>query len=894
MLVWEDFFGGTTYLKIEVDTMSILILFCKVRQGKSKSFPMLLGYELSRDWIIKVFCNSLAKIEAGFAGGQNMKKNSFLLLLILIGAIHNNLLAAKEGFYAEFSRLGMEKPDEKVLFDLQTYLGDPDPEIKKGRELVFSSAGKQEKNHAFYLLYHLAQKHGLGDKDSIYLALALVNSHLYALADEETRALIEADILKQAQFYQFIIEWQKKEGLPYTLKAAPLTAKIFWAERGAILHPLHSGNKNYLKNGLNSFFYRELVDRVENLYALHKIIVKNKLIASTLDETAAALEDFVHQRRFYLSSMENMSDFFKRKMLSEEQMKKALDAFKAGEYQQAVLGHSHRWDDFRWLNYQCGLFDKNQEYRGDCGGTTAVQMGYYKAAGIAPASFQWIDPEGNAAFTHNFPGYYHPLYQRWFSVQKPVFYDKGGKEIPLRPSLFHFTKPIYHSALYHNRVKVERTGPKSRGYRIFYEFYPGELTDSRKIRHLLTLGMTGKEMEKIFYSERTMSPGWIFHERSAPDQLPDQDSDGLPDQLEKSLGTNLLSPDTDGDGYSDKWEMDQGFDPKNPASRPDKKILAIDGLSGPEMKGAPYSWVEDKKGDVRSREKVLDIRFLSGAMREGKIHLGVGFYHPEKIEKPLTHSFHIIARGERKEEFWVQWHRGKSSIQKKNPSREGDWQMLGQGVLSFAMIEDGEFMLDPAWFEGFQSIEIRYHAPGFFEGKEQVTDDISDIPLILYLWGQDWRKQWGKAEKVIEIVDLEKDSRQDINPPLDIKSFSFFRDGKYLYAKAKYYPIKNLTQAGSLHTIYLRHEASGSHYWIQFWMGGQKVHFWKDGQKGRDLEAVPAGLAWHPGKEEAFFRVPLEISKHQGPLVIQYRTGGQDGAGKWNSDGDLSESGNFE
>lgn len=64
--------------------------------------------------------------------------------------------------------------------------------------------------------------------------------------------------------------------------------------------------------------------------------------------------------------------------------------------------------------------------------------------------------------------------------------------------------------------------------------------------------------------------------------LPDDDKDGLDNELEKALGTNSRLPDSDGDGYSDKVELDNDYDPlgkgrlnidKNLASRLANKYL---------------------------------------------------------------------------------------------------------------------------------------------------------------------------------------------------------------------------------------------------------------------------------------------------------------------------------
>ena len=45
----------------------------------------------------------------------------------------------------------------------------------------------------------------------------------------------------------------------------------------------------------------------------------------------------------------------------------------------------------------------------------------------------------------------------------------------------------------------------------------------------------------------------------------DTDQDGLTDQEEKAIGTDVANPDTDGDGYSDGKELSGGFNPLKPA-----------------------------------------------------------------------------------------------------------------------------------------------------------------------------------------------------------------------------------------------------------------------------------------------------------------------------------------
>ncbi|MBD3247802.1 hypothetical protein GF382_00755 [Candidatus Falkowbacteria bacterium] len=67
----------------------------------------------------------------------------------------------------------------------------------------------------------------------------------------------------------------------------------------------------------------------------------------------------------------------------------------------------------------------------------------------------------------------------------------------------------------------------------------------------------------------------------------DSDSDGLPDDFEKAIGSNANSPDSDGDGYGDKQELDQGFDPNS------TKRLSLDNAFANSKKGLIFLQVEE-------------------------------------------------------------------------------------------------------------------------------------------------------------------------------------------------------------------------------------------------------------------------------------------------------------
>jgi Bacterial TSP3 repeat len=70
----------------------------------------------------------------------------------------------------------------------------------------------------------------------------------------------------------------------------------------------------------------------------------------------------------------------------------------------------------------------------------------------------------------------------------------------------------------------------------------------------------------------------------------DSDSDGIPNSVEHSAGTNPTSSDSDGDGLPDGWESQNGLDPTNPR----------DAAADPDNDGLTNA-TEYKAGESRGR-----------------------------------------------------------------------------------------------------------------------------------------------------------------------------------------------------------------------------------------------------------------------------------------------------
>ncbi|GEM_PF-5784534 len=774
---------------------------------------------------------------------------------------------------------------------LKEYLETNDQEIGRGMEILLRTQPPSGgENISLKLLLILAEAGRLLENDSIALALALVNGHLYKLADVETQQKITQDILQHFDFYKKILAWQKSSGFPYSLDKAPLASKLFWSDRAHALHPANDYGKHYLGETLDMATYLEMVDKIEVYEKIHTLIIENKLASQSLTETASALEDFVHQKRFYLSSMENLRDFHRRKLLDDVQMRRIQDLYNTGRYESLVNGRMHGWDELRWLNIQNRLYEQDKEFRGDCGATTAVQLGFYKAAGIAPVSMQYTDTLGVIAYSHNFPAYYHPLFRRWYSVQKLNFHDMNSRPIE-RNLEFYISKPMYFSNA-DRSIRYEKVGNI---YKVFSSFYLGESTNSSALNRFLTLGISEDHMDSLLAANRTMTPGLIFNTTTAPANLSDRDGDHLPDVLETSLGTNPASPDSDMDGYADMWEIESGYLPKDSGSPGATGPLAVDGIVVPTLFQRPFSSVQDRQNDSKAVGQIYDVRSLFGEIRGDQLYLAVKFHNPVIANTLKIHSFYILAHGETDQEYWVQWSGEYRQVSKRRVPQGTDWDPVGNTGLTYAGIQDFEFIIPLSYFPGAETYKVQYHAPGIFEGKDQFVADSTENFLLLYRNGEDWREFFispGTARW--RMSDPENDNVRGINPELDVTSVENWSDSTFLFFRVAFKNFNNLIWFEGVHTLYFRAPNSKKNYWFQFWPGGYGPYMWEDGLQGKNLENVPAGFEFFTVDTGGIFRIPRSIFPDPSVLSFQYRIGGKKPDGEFYSDADVTETRDLE
>ncbi len=89
------------------------------------------------------------------------------------------------------------------------------------------------------------------------------------------------------------------------------------------------------------------------------------------------------------------------------------------------------------------------------------------------------------------------------------------------------------------------------------------LTDEQEINYYYTDPNSADTDQDSFADKWELDNGFSPHRANYKLEQLDWDKDGLSDQQEINLGTNLKKWDSDDDGYSDQAEVDTGYDPLN-------------------------------------------------------------------------------------------------------------------------------------------------------------------------------------------------------------------------------------------------------------------------------------------------------------------------------------------
>jgi len=256
---------------------------------------------------------------------------------------------------------------------------------------------------------------------------------------------------------------------------------------------------------------------------LFETIKKHLLYDSALNYTVSKIESFVALHNHYRSTMENLIGFsenlggYFKTILPD-----AMNDLKNGGYYTYYFGKTRRWDGFMWLNYQTARLKTTGHYKGDCGTNTCANMGLYKAAGIPPLSIQRSSVE-HYELTHNFPGYYDMLLNKWYAYQA---FPRGDVDLHI-----YFHKYFPHHWIIDTEIKYTEE-------LIYSSLYQGETVRAIRAENFLSQGIHPDLMESLVVSDKTHIQGFIFNDESAPSLIPDKDKDGLCDSHELELSTN--------------------------------------------------------------------------------------------------------------------------------------------------------------------------------------------------------------------------------------------------------------------------------------------------------------------------------------------------------------------
>jgi|GEM_PF-4363636 len=709
-------------------------------------------------------------------------------------------------------------------------------------------------NYALKLLVFLLQHKCYLQNDTISMALSLANNYYYSIADKETKEEIEKDLVKHFNFYKKVISRQEEYPVKYDLQKVPVIPKIFWADRKRHMDYLRSNEKMNIK------FYKEFIDRIENLDEIFKLAKSLKLEeAYSLKNIAETIETFARDKLIYRTKIE------RHKALNDEDTKEALKEYKEGKYIIKYFGKERIWSHLHWLNYQMKYYKENNKFKGDCMTATTIQMVLYKAAGIPPLSMQWVS-EKKWGYSHNFPFYYNYFLNKWDCIQKPS--DNEEKLYQ------YYIKPIWHHRVYKNDFDKE-------GLVIYKSYYQGELADLKKIKSLLKRGLEEKEFERIFLSDETQKPGFIFNDRTAPDKIIDTDNDSITDDFEKEKSLDPNNYDTDNDGYTDLWELERGFDPKDNKS-PDKFIPAIDGIinNNPENIITEYDPPNDNEAD----RDFYDIKSVCAGVIGNYLYLGAVYYNDITKNERKVFSFQITSIGKEYNKYWIQWIDDKSYVYRY--LKDGDKEKLSEikelrGLWESAAIKDAEFMIPMSLFNGADKLYIKHYTTGFIKDKKTNSDDRSESIRLALKNDTDIEAIMNNIDKSESYKDKKGDYEAKKNI-YDIRSITpLYKDKKIIVYTEYYNDIKY--NDFSIHSFDIKDDKR--HLFIQTWRKDYCA-VWENKEK-KELSFNEFDII--PVDDGYLFIIDLKKFNIGDNIKLRYRAGGNDKEGKQIISSDMTD-----
>lgn len=879
-----DSFGGTGSDVVEIAfTMdesdnAVVMIRTAGRPLKNQSFYILFDYD--RDWNYET--------EAVFFWWTDGKLYMRSLDLLHDNATKDIVAEVSIGsvFEARFAMSDM--PHALPAQPLRVYGGIAQFDTGK-----YDGAGQidydvRPVNYALEILLWLAQNKCYEKNDPITMALALANNYIYSIADDETRKAILTDVMKHYKFYRSIVAGQETAGVNYPLRTAPLVPKIFWADRsGDKFWLIQQDMTRFHTKKLTLAIYRDFVDKIEVLESIRKAALSEGLALPSLARTASTTEEWVHSHRTYRSSIENLVDFNRRGVFSDEELAASRDEIRRGLYTLNYNGTNRRWDEFRWINYQWNLYQTTGRFRGDCGDTTIVQMAFYRAIGVCPVSLQYIGATGAAADMHNFPGYFNPLQGRWFTYQKPVFYGNGGARRAGIDLYLYFTKPVYHHWVYKNDWRQDSSG-------IHYAYYQGEKTTSDRLVNYLTLGMDSAQFDRIFLTNLTQTPGLFFNDTTAPRVIADADRDGVADVIESRYRTSLTSPDTDGDGYSDRWEVDWGYDPLRRNDPAATTLPVIDGLAANELAAPGWSLtVTDPRGDSKATsESRNDLESFTVRRFGGNLYFATSFYNDFRQTSMRDHSFFVTFKDGERNALSIHFYGSYLSLWTVHTNQWTRWNYNGAGIDS-ATIANGEFLIPIAPLTAAGAPSVVYIRPricGYAAPTNAYLNDADTARSVRISFDPDdiANRLDGLFAGARVVNDPAGDS-DAVKELFDISKAAIQTDRDYLYVRAAYHNRIDDNPFG-FHAVWVSDPATKKNWWVQWWDTAYlSVWFWKDGETSKQIDVDYTPYDCIPVDGGYVFVVPLSLFGTPSEISVRYCVSGMEADGSMNYNADSTE-----
>ncbi len=461
---------------------------------------------------------------------------------------------------------------------------------------ISASAGS---NWALYLLIFLLRESPTHRTDSILFALALSRNRLYAISDQETRKIIEAELLWRLDFYDQVRARQEKIPGSLNLSLAPLTAKLHWADPSPYIelpeHGVWLGAERYREFITSPATWMKIFTLSQALDG--QVFIDNQAMM-------LQLESEIEKRHVRLDHLGPSREYYP---IHPSMKKEEIPLFEKARQDMAVyysfkrFGRERSWGEVYWLNAQMDIYEKHGFFLGDCVTVSLLQRALSTVMGIPALGLRVKSSESETYYwSHNFPAYYDLCSDSYQSLQFPVEW--------MERAVLSYQEPAWHHKLnLYNGLRVEKS--------------------NRDIIRLLQHGIGREYMDLVLFAQDSPPepPSHCFECLSAA--LLDRAEEGLRHQSESRLGRKVGQAESKNTGWYDV----SGIMGKNPAAS-----------------------IKDARGDGVGAGEVWDLIRLEAYHSDQAFYLKA-FFSAETAKNLFTvHSLNVD-NNDTKERWFIQW-----------------------------------------------------------------------------------------------------------------------------------------------------------------------------------------------------------------------------------------------